>query len=332
MARPPIRIGILGAGAMGAVHAAAYATMADVEVVGVYSRSAARAGATAAICRAEPVLEAARLIEDPTIDAVDVCVPTSLHANHVMAALDRGKHVFCETPFAASADEARQMLGAARRARCLLQVGLLMRSAVEYEYVKALTQSGRYGCLLSLSTWRLGSYLRRTGVDHKPHYGDPSTELLTFDFDFIRWVMGMPHRLSAAAVQGEGRSPGEISAVLAFADGRQATAIASGLMPTGSPFTVGFRALFDDAVLRLVTVFEDGPPTVTFTLSDHQRHDQPVGLAPRNPYATELRRFVDCVRGEADPGLLDAERAVEALTLSLATQRSLTEGCTVAIG
>ena len=47
-------------------------------------------------------------------------------------------------------------------------------------------------------------------------------------------------------------------------------------------------------------------------------------MADRNPYQVELQRFVDCLRGRADPALLDADRAIEALRLSLATGESIT--------
>jgi predicted dehydrogenase len=50
-----------------------------------------------------------------------------------------------------------------------------------------------------------------------------------------------------------------------------------------------------------------------------------VPVAERNPYEVELQRFAGYVRGTADPGLLDADRTIEALLLSLATQRSLAE-------
>ena len=48
-------------------------------------------------------------------------------------------------------------------------------------------------------------------------------------------------------------------------------------------------------------------------------------LAGGNPYEVELGRFVDCIAGRADPQLLDAERAIEALTLSLEVRRALGE-------
>ena len=145
-----------------------------------------------------------------------------------------------------------------------LQVGLLMRSLSQYRHIKALVSSGEHGGLLSVATWRLGSYLRADAPDRKAHYSEPTTELMTFDFDFIQWLMGRPNRLSATAIRTpQGRS-GEVSALLGFEGGRHATVLASGMMPTGFSFSVGFRALFERACLELHTVFEDGPPKSIF--------------------------------------------------------------------
>ena len=196
-----VRIGILGAGAMGTAHAAAYAGIPEATVVGVFSRDPARARSAAAICKAEPFSNAAGLVRNAGVDAIDVCLPSAVRRAFVVPALSAGKHVFCETPLALRLDEAQQMLDAARRTGRLLQVGLLMRSLGAYEQVKATVSSGEHGRLLSVATWRLGSYLHADAPDHKAHYGDPSTELMTFDFDFIRWVMGPPMRLSASAVR-----------------------------------------------------------------------------------------------------------------------------------
>ncbi|MBS0517906.1 MAG: Gfo/Idh/MocA family oxidoreductase, partial [Proteobacteria bacterium] len=85
-----IRIGILGAGSMGALHAAAWAALPDVEVTAVFSRTPERAAAVAAACNAVATAEARRLIEAPDIDAVDICVPTQAHGPLVLSALERG--------------------------------------------------------------------------------------------------------------------------------------------------------------------------------------------------------------------------------------------------
>jgi predicted dehydrogenase len=303
------------------MHAAAYADMKDVEVAGVFSRVGERARSAAELCNAEPVTNPDALIADAGVDAVDVCLPTAMHRETIIAALERGKHVFCETPMALRLDEARAMVAQARRANRLLQVGLLMRSVAPYRHVKDIAASGVQGRLVGLSTWRLASYLRRGAPDH---YGDPTTELMTFDFDFAHWLMGRPARVAAAG-------SGEVTALLSYADGRNATVSASGLMPVGFPFTVGFRALFEGACFELQTVFEKGPPRSVFTICEGTAAPRPVQLQDGNPYAIELRRFIDCIRGKADPALLDAAHAIEALTLSLATQRALAEGQPVAV-
>lgn len=297
----PLRIAVLGAGAMGRMHAAAYAQMRDVELVDVPARDA-------------ELVRAA--IEGDEIDAIDICLPSEVHARFATPALQHGKHVFCETPMALVLDEALAMRDAARKSGRLLQVGLLCRSIDTYCHVKEAAEAGPHGRLLSLSTWRLGSYLHPEAPDHKAHYGDPTTELMTFDLDFANWLFGKPALVSAAGT-------GEITALLDYGDGRSATIAASGLMPPGSPFTVGFRALFEGAVFELQQVFRDGPPDIAFTIADGRTAPRPVGVRGGNPYEIELRRFVDCIAGKADPALLDAERAIEALELSLAVKRSL---------
>ena len=95
-----VRIALLGAGSMGTVHAAAYAAMPDVSVVGVFSRDPARAAAVATMCTAQPFSDAAALIRRTDIDAVDVCLPSANHHDVVVPALEAGKHVFCESPLA----------------------------------------------------------------------------------------------------------------------------------------------------------------------------------------------------------------------------------------
>ena len=123
-------------------------------------------------------------------------------------------------------DEAQAMRDAARKAGRLLQVGLLCRSIASYRHIKEIADAGTHGRLLSLATWRLGSYLHPEAPDHKAHYGDPTTELMTFDLDFATWLFGKPARVSAAGTS-------EITALLDYGDGRSATIAASGLMPPG---------------------------------------------------------------------------------------------------
>ena len=331
MSEGKTKIGILGAGSMGSEHAYVFSTMDGVQVAGVFSRTRARAEACARQCGAAAVTDARALLDDPSIDAIDICLPSKDHPEFVLAALERGKHVFCETPFALELAEAHSMIAAARASGRILQVGLLLRSAADYQHVHRVAQSGECGKVLSITTYRLGSYLRQGGFDHKEHYSEPSTELMTFDFDFINWLIGSPARLSASAVYTERGTPGEISAVLGYADGRSATVLASGLMPKSFAFCAGFRVLLEHGAFELNTVFGDGPPTSTLLFYPADGAREVVAIEGHNPFEKELRLFVECVRGKAAPDLLDAERAVEALRLSIATQQSLKEARSISL-
>jgi UDP-N-acetylglucosamine 3-dehydrogenase len=341
-ATPEVRIGILGSGWMGSVHAECYPRIKGAKVVGIFSRNRERAEAAAKICDAEVVGDVSALLDGPNIDAIDVCLPTSIHADFVVAALQHGKHVFCETPFALTLTEAEAMLKAAEDADRIFLAGLLERSIAQYEYVHQAAAAGHLGKVLSITAYRLGSYL--LSEESRRHYADPALELMTLDFDFIRWLIGSPAFVSATAVSWSGLAcaslppdkreagiPGEISAFLNYDSGAVATVAASGIMPKGFPFSIGFRVLFEKGAFELKTVFEGaGPPKNRFQFYSDEGA-QTLTIEEHDPYEQELRYFVEAIRGEADPSQLDAQHACEALKLSLATVQSVKENRTIRI-
>jgi UDP-N-acetylglucosamine 3-dehydrogenase len=333
-ASPVVRIGILGSGWMGSVHAARYARIKGANVVGIFSRNWERAEAAAKICNAKAVGDVSALLDDPNVDAIDVCLPTSNHAEFVVAALEHGKHVFCETPFALTFTEAEAMLEAAKDADRIFMAGLLERSIAQYEYAYQAAVARHLGKVLSIATYRLGSYL--LSEESRRHYADPALELMTLDFDFIRWLIGSPTSVSATAVSWSGLAceadiPGEISTILNYDSGANATVVASGIMPKGFPFSVGFRVLFEKGAFELKTVFEGaGPPKNTFQFYSDEGV-QALTIEEHDPYEQELRYFVEAIRGEAYPSLLEARHACEALKLSLATLQSVKENRAIRI-
>ena len=322
-----VRIGILGSGWMGSVHAECYQKIAGAKVVGVFGRNRERAETVAKICSAKAVADVSALLDDPNVDAIDVCLPTSIHADFVVAALQHGKHVFCESPFALRWIEAEAMLTAARLCDRIFMVGLLERSIVQYEQVHEAVVAGNLGRILGISTYRLASYL----LSEERHYADPALELMTLDFDFVCWLIGPPASVYATATRTSHGVPGEVSAILNYQSGANVTVIASGVMPKGFPYSIGFRVLFEKGVFNLKTVFEEaGPPKNTFQFYSDTGAEL-LTIEEHDPYEQELRYFVRAIRGEVDAGRLDAQHAGEALKLSLATLRSANEGRVVTI-
>src|SRR5262249_4165843 len=175
-----MRVGILGAGAMGAVHAAAWARLPDVEIAGIAGRTPGRATALAARFGARPFTNATTLLDDDTIDAVDITIPTASHRELVLAALARGKHVLCETPLASELADGDAMIAAARRSDALLQVALLSRVAQPGMQVREWLRAGVFGSPLVLSFERLWPGLAQLD-DPEDHHGDALEEVSLFD-------------------------------------------------------------------------------------------------------------------------------------------------------
>lgn len=117
-----------------------------VEIVGIASRDLTRAkeaGAKLGIPRAYGSYAA--LLADPEIEAVYNPLPNHLHVPVTLQALAAGKHVLCEKPIAMTADEARQLIDAARTSGRLVAEAFMVRHHPQWRRARELAQSGRLG-------------------------------------------------------------------------------------------------------------------------------------------------------------------------------------------
>ena len=120
-----LRTAVVGVGYLGVYHAEKYAALPTSRLVGVVDTDIERARAVGDRLGV-PALNDYRDLAD-RVDAVSVVVPTGLHFEVAEFFLRRGVHVLVEKPIAASAAQAEALIGLARDARCLLQVGHLER-------------------------------------------------------------------------------------------------------------------------------------------------------------------------------------------------------------
>jgi predicted dehydrogenase len=110
-----VKAAIFGTGFMGRVHTEGIRRLGNVEVAGIAARTAAQARKFADELSIERATGDYReFLADPTIDAVHICTPNSLHFPMAKAALEAGKHVLCEKPLATSVAEARVMVRLAK--------------------------------------------------------------------------------------------------------------------------------------------------------------------------------------------------------------------------
>lgn len=142
-----LRVGVVGAGAMGAAHVRTLArSVSGAEVTEVYDLDADRAAQVAEPASAAVASSELALIESPNVDAVVVAAPDPLHAELTLACLKRGLPVLCEKPLATNAVDALRIVEAeAAVGRPLVQVGFMRRFDPGYLALRKARRDGEIG-------------------------------------------------------------------------------------------------------------------------------------------------------------------------------------------
>jgi scyllo-inositol 2-dehydrogenase (NADP+) len=157
-APPPIRVGLLGYGAIGHEHSRAVRSVAGMELTAVGDAAperlvAAREHAPGVSCHAD----GERLLADPSVDLVVVSTPPNSHAAWAMAALRSGKHVIVEKPFALRTEEADAVLDTAGQQGLLATVYQNRRFDPDHLAVRRAVRAGQIGRLFHLEAF-VGGY------------------------------------------------------------------------------------------------------------------------------------------------------------------------------
>ncbi|MCX7364529.1 MAG: Gfo/Idh/MocA family oxidoreductase [Alphaproteobacteria bacterium] len=226
-----MRIGLVGYGAWGRMHAGAIARLPELVLTAVMCSSDESARAAAADLPGVTIhrsLDA--LLRDPAVDLVDIVVPNHLHAGMAVAALDAGKHVLLEKPMATTMADAERVVAAVERSSAYLGVDLELHVSKQWGHVRELIAEGaigrvRYANLtLFRRPFRPGSGNWRRTSDR---VGSWILEEPIHYIDLLLWYFrerGLPVELSADGVPsplGSGMYDA-FTCTLRFADGAYA--------------------------------------------------------------------------------------------------------------
>jgi myo-inositol 2-dehydrogenase/D-chiro-inositol 1-dehydrogenase len=181
-----LKVGVVGAGAMGASHIATLAAgVPAAQVTRVFDMDTARAKDVAASVAAVASDSSDALITDADVDAVVVASPDFTHADLVVACLAAGKPVLCEKPLAVSADESRRVVDAeVALGRRLVQVGFNRRFDPGFLDLKASVVDGSLGAV------RLVHGIHRN-ASNSTSTDDAGlvTGSMIHEFDTFRWLL-----------------------------------------------------------------------------------------------------------------------------------------------
>lgn len=200
-----VRIGVIGAGGFAEqCHIPGIRAHPQGEVVALCARTAERVTAMARRLGVPEVYSDYReLLAQPEIDAVTVATPDAAHLPVTLAALEAGKHVFCDKPLAMNVAEARRMVEAAQRSGLVNMVAFTFRYAIALRTLRRLIAEGAAGTPFYVSmqvhwggigfpdgvlTWREQAGQSAAGI-----WGDGASHL----FDALAFVLAPPEEVCA---------------------------------------------------------------------------------------------------------------------------------------
>lgn len=323
-----MRVGIVGSGFMAAVHLNAW-LRTDAQLVGLISLdppSAERLAAQANV-RIYPTLDA--LLDD--VDVIDICTPTYLHHEHVLAAAAKGKHIICEKPLARTIEQGIEMIRVCREAGVKLLIAHVVRFFPEYASAKEIVDRGDIGRVavmrLTRCSFKPGGNQPNSWFHDTEKSGGMMLDLMVHDFDYARWVAGDVESVYAQSVTGKDPSAPLDYALVTLKHRNGALSNVEGSWAYPPPL---FRTALEIAGSEGLIEHPTGSSTpleIYFHKKPDAQADIAVPTSPllEDPYTAEIRHFVEVLEHGAAPRVT-AEDALAALAIGMAAIESAQTG------
>src|SRR3954470_2935964 len=270
----PIRWGLLATGGIARTFATDLQLLPDCEILAVGSRAQTTADAFAADFGAPRSYGSyAELAADPDVDAVYVSTPAPGHLSATLLAIEHGKAVLCEKPFAMDRAEAQQMVDAARSAGVFLMEAMWTRFMPHVARIREILAAGTLGDLVYL-TAEHGQWFA-----HDPEHrlfapalgGGALLDLGIYPVSFAHFVFGAPSSISAVSTPAFTGVDGTTSMLLRYPSGAHAVLTTTLAAASANPAVIyGTEARLEiDGTFYVPTSFRvvsrDGEVLETFT-------------------------------------------------------------------
>lgn len=335
MENKTLRVGLVGTGFMGRVHASCWLAVPGAELAAIADPTPENRDK----CPGRPRHFASHeeMLAGMELDVVDVCTPTPWHAETAIAGLEAGCHVLCEKPMALTLEQCGAMLRAAEAAPGFLMIAHVIRFWPEYVELKKIADSGAYGALRSFAGLRrmaVPMYNWRMWTHDEALAGGIPFEGHIHDVDFLRHLLGDPDAVFAAATRDE-TGINQVWGTFLYGDGRRASLEGSWGYQPSFPFQHGFVADFEGATVELNLAREhplvlyrptgDPLPIVPDPVSVRAA-DAGGNISDLGGYYREIAYFADCARRGEPPAITTAADAVQSTRLLLAEIQSIQTG------
>ena len=301
-----MNIGIVGAGNMGSMHARILNALPDCALIGITAHTAKRSAQIAkdlTIRRFESLRE---LIDDPSIDVVDICSPTRFHAENAIECMKGGKHVIIEYPICRTKKELNQLRKVSKKTGKICAVAYYSRYQSQYKVFFELAKTDAIGDITTLHISRRSPKVFSSD--------DIINNLMAQDIDCMVSLLGKPKSFTVA-------NNGKDSCAILFTYD-SCTVTIEGLtnMHDKYPFTTNHFVSGTRGSLELDWSFIDAPKS-------QMKHSNERGItilenADYDPYQYELEYIINRI-GNNDGKGIDIESVYDATLLSFRCRDTL---------
>ncbi len=290
-----LKVGVVGCGGISGAHVPAWEKMEDVDLVAVCDIRPEKAERYPGHAH---YTDFDKMLDENSFDIIDVCLPTFLHCEFAVRAMERGINVITEKPISLKESDVELLYSKAEKNNVKYMVAQVLRFWNEYEVLKQIYDTGKYGKLISGAMWRLGGY--PSGGWNNWYHDKELSGLIPFDLhihdlDFLVYAFGEPK--SFTCNRQELPAQDYLSAVYDYGD-FFITAEAS-WFKAKYPFYMGFRFQFEEAVVALerdgMTIYDCFGSRIK-PCEEGSENESDFELPSSDAYANEIRYFADCVK------------------------------------
>lgn len=319
-----MRVAVVGLGFMGLTHLKAYRRIEGVEITAISSNDPrVLAGDLSHIqgnldIGGEPVdisglpryADAMECIRSCKADAVDLCLPTAMHAPAAREALRRGLHVLVEKPMALDAGECEAMIEEARMAGRILMTAQVLRFFPAYRPLIDAVRTGALGEVRhALFRRRCAAPKWGAWLTDKKTSGGGVFDLLIHDVDMALLCFGMPAAVSATGHEDLAAGIDMVTGLLHYDSGLTVTITGGWHLPSAYPFSMEYTVVGECAAVEYSSA---GRPPHWYG----REKDYEIPLETTDGYQAEIEYFVECCRAGRAPERCSPESSAAAVRVT----------------
>jgi predicted dehydrogenase len=320
-----MKLALVGLGFMGSTHLDAIETFPDVELAAVCSADPVQLtgdlsgiqgnlggpGKKHDFSKVKKYTEIEQVIADPDIEAVDVCLPTHMHASVAIEALRAGKHVLLEKPMALDGPASDRVLEAAESSGKTFMVAQVLRFLPPYVALRGAIAGGELGPVRSaMFRRRCAAPAWSAWLADPAKSGGGVFDLLIHDIDIALHLFGAPESVEASGYENLERGIDVIHAEMFYPHGGSVLITGGWHHPKSYPFSMEYTVVCDGGTVEFSS--EGRAPTLYRANGESEK----LSLPTNDGYAAEIRYFVECCREGVRPTICPPHESADAVKLA----------------